>query len=198
MAGVQVLKRINMAALEHPDTRKSLSYAFDSLQFDGSWYNFREHVYSVEVDVLGLMQKQHRDWFDKNDRYSSRNMNFINDDAVFIAHSVEHMQLIMDCFSFAGTAFRLTISLKKTKVMFTPAPGEPYNEPNIVINDTRLDVVDTLAYLGSTLSRDGSLDAEIHLSIQKASVAFEKLEREYGLIVLFLRRLKSAYISHVF
>ena len=61
--------------------------------------------------------------------------------------------------------------------MFTPAPGEPYNEPNIVINDTRLDVVDTFVYLGSTLSRDESLDAEIHLRIQKASVAFEKLEK---------------------
>ena len=87
------------------------------------------------------------------------------------------MQLIMDRFSFACTAFGLTISLKRTKAMFTSAPGEPYNEPKIVINDTRLDVVDTFVYLGSTLSRDGSLDAEIHLRIQIASVAFGKLEK---------------------
>ena len=54
---------------------------------------------------------------------------------------------------------------------------EAYNEPNIVINDTRLDVVDTFVYLGSTLYGDGSLDAEIHLHIQEASVAFGKLEK---------------------
>ena len=45
------------------------------------------------------------------------------DDAVFIAHCVEDMQLIMDRFSLACTAFRLTVSLKKTKTMFTPAQG---------------------------------------------------------------------------
>ena len=80
------------------------------------------------------------------------------------------MQLIMDRLSFACTAFGLTMNLKKTKAMFTPAPGEPYNEPNIVINDTRLDVVDTVVYSGI-----GSLCLETDLWM-----------------------LKSAYISHVF
>ena len=83
----------------------------------------------------------------------------------------------MDRFSAAPTAFGLTISLKKTKVMFTIPPGEPYIEPNITVNDTRLGVVDTFVYLGSTISRDGSLDAEIHIRIRKASVAFGNLEK---------------------
>ena len=61
--------------------------------------------------------------------------------------------------------------------MFTPSPGEPYIEPNIMVHGTRLGVADTFVYLGSTLSRDGSLDAEIHLRIQKACVAFGKLEK---------------------
>ena len=71
------------------------------------------------------------------------------DDAPFIAHSVEDMQLIMDRFSFACTAFGLTISLKKTKAMFTPAQGEPYNEPNIVVNDTRWIKLTLLYILGA-------------------------------------------------
>ena len=87
------------------------------------------------------------------------------EDALFIAHSVEDMQLIMDCFSFACTAFGLTMRLKKTKALFTPALGEPFSGPNIAINDIRLDVVGTFVYLGSTLFKDGSLDAEIHLRI---------------------------------
>ena len=61
--------------------------------------------------------------------------------------------------------------------MFTPTLGEPYTEPNIVVNGTRLEVVNTFVYLGSTISRDGSLDAEVHTRIQKASVAFGKLEK---------------------
>ena len=61
--------------------------------------------------------------------------------------------------------------------MFTPAPGEPYIEPNIAVNGTRLDVVDTFVYLGSTVLRDSSLDAEIDSRISKAFVAFGKLEK---------------------
>ena len=99
------------------------------------------------------------------------------DDADFLAHSEADMQTIMDNFSRACDAFGLKISLKKTKVMFTPAPGQPYAEPTITVNGTRLEVVDTFVYLGSTLSRDGSLDAEIYHRIQKASVAFGKLEK---------------------
>ena len=99
------------------------------------------------------------------------------DDADFVTHSEDDMQHIMDRFSAACISFGLTISLKKTKVMFTPAPGEPYTKPDIFVNNTRLDVVDTFVYLGSTLSRDGSLDSEINVRIQKASVAFGNLEK---------------------
>ena len=83
----------------------------------------------------------------------------------------------MDHFSRACNAFGLNISLKKTKAMFIPAPGEPYIEPNITVICARLDVVDTFVYLENTVSRDGSLNAEIYWCISKASVAFGKLEK---------------------
>ena len=60
------------------------------------------------------------------------------DDADFVAHTEEDMQAIMDLFSKACTAFGLTISLKKTKVMLTPVPGHPYVEPNIFVEGKRL------------------------------------------------------------
>ena len=61
--------------------------------------------------------------------------------------------------------------------MFIPPPGEEYIEPNILVNCTRLDVVHVFFYLGSVLSKDCSLDAEVYARIQKASVAFGRLER---------------------
>ena len=99
------------------------------------------------------------------------------DDADLIAHTEEDMQNIMDIFSRACTAFGLTISIKKTNAMFTPAFGQPYTEPNILVQGKRLEVVDSFVYLGSTISKGGTLDAEIHQRIAKASVAFGKLEK---------------------
>jgi len=98
------------------------------------------------------------------------------DDADLVAHSENDMQIIINLFSAACISFGLTISLKKTKVMFTPPPGFPYVEPNIFINGTRLDVVDKFVYLGSTLTRDGSLDEEIAFRIHKATKSFGALE----------------------
>ena len=120
------------------------------------------------------------------------------DDADFLAHTEVDIQHIMDRFSASCTAFGLTISLTKTKTMFTPAPGEPYTEPNILVHGIRLGVVDRFVYLGSTLSRDGSLDAEIHLRIQKASVVFGSWKGEYGRLVISLLVLRCVCIERVF
>ena len=99
------------------------------------------------------------------------------DDADFVTHTEEDLQLLMDRFSSSCNAFGLQISIKKTKVMFTPPPGMPYTQPSIVVNGITLGVVDTFPYLGSMISRDGALDNEIFSRIQKASVAFGKLEK---------------------
>jgi len=53
------------------------------------------------------------------------------DDADLVAHSEEDMQSTMNSFSNAYSIFGLTISLKKTKVMYTPAPGTAYTDPTI-------------------------------------------------------------------
>ena len=82
----------------------------------------------------------------------------------------------MDHFSDACTKFGLTISIEKTKVMFTPASGQMYVEPDILVYGNRLDVVKEFVYLGSKQSNDGQLDAEIKERISRAAGSFGGLE----------------------
>ena len=41
-------------------------------------------------------------------------------DCALVAHSLQHIQKLMDCFATAAKRFGLTISLKKTEVMLQP------------------------------------------------------------------------------
>ena len=118
-------------------------------------------------------------------RFNAKSKTFISivrdllyaDDVDLVAHSEQDMQVIMDRFSEACRTMGLTISLNKTKVMFTPAPGNRYYEPNIIVNGTPLEVVDTFVYLGSMIAKDGSLDNEITRRIEQGSASFGKLEK---------------------
>ena len=61
----------------------------------------------------------------------------------------EKMQKGVDQVSDSCYSYDLTISIKKTEVVYQPAPGKPYKEP---MKGQRLQVVDKFTYLGSTLS----------------------------------------------
>lgn len=97
------------------------------------------------------------------------------DDCDLVSHTEADMQTMMDLFSSACTYLGLTISLDKTKVMFTPAPGCEYIEPNIFVYGQRLGVVLSFVYLGSTIHQSGSLDSEVTYRISKASASFGTL-----------------------
>ena len=79
------------------------------------------------------------------------------DDAAITAHSADELKQLINRFSDACRAFRLTISLKKTQVM----GQDVVSPPNITIGDYLLDVVHEFVYLGSTMSDSLSLDKRI-------------------------------------
>ena len=54
--------------------------------------------------------------------------------------------------------YDLTISIKKTEIVYQPAPGKPFKESTITVKVQRLQVVDKFTYLGSTLSRVVHID----------------------------------------
>ena len=92
------------------------------------------------------------------------------DDMAKGATTEEKMQKGMDQVSDSCDSYDLTISIKKTEVvyMYQPAPGKPYKEPTVT-------VVDTFTFLGSTLSRVVHIDDEVNARITKASAAFGRL-----------------------
>ena len=82
------------------------------------------------------------------------------------------MQKGVDQVSDSCDSYDLTISIKKTEVVYQSAPGNPYKEPIITVKGQRLQVVDKFTYLGSTLSRVMHIDHEVNARIAKASAAF--------------------------
>ena len=97
------------------------------------------------------------------------------DDMAKGAPTEEKMQKGVDQISDSCDCYDLTISIKKTEVVYQPAPGKPYKEPTITVKGQRLQVVDEFTYLGRTLSRVVHIDNEINARIAKASAAFGRL-----------------------
>ncbi len=74
------------------------------------------------------------------------------DDCALLTHSETTLQHIINCLSSATKAFGLTISLKKTEVIYQPPPRGSHIPPEICIDGTTLNAVDHFTYLGSVIS----------------------------------------------
>lgn len=95
------------------------------------------------------------------------------DDAALAAHTEADLQQLITLFAEACTEFGLTISLKKTNIM----AQDVSTIPTITIGDHILEVVDKFTYLGSTMSNNLSLDAELNVRIGKAATAMARLTK---------------------
>ena len=77
----------------------------------------------------------------------------------------------MDQVSDSCDSYDLT-SIKKTEVVYQPAPGNPYHHSERL---QRLQVIDKFTYLRSTLSRVVHIYDEVNARIAKASAALGQL-----------------------
>ena len=125
--------------------------------FDGKLFNLRR------LQAKSKVQKEMLDEF------------LFVDDMAKGAPTEEKMQKGVDQVSDSCDSYDLTISIKKTEVVYQPAPGKPYKEPTITVNRQRLQVVHKFTYLGSTWSRVVHVDDEVNARIAKTSAAFVQL-----------------------
>ena len=95
----------------------------------------------------------------------------IADDCALVAHTIEDIQFIMDCFSNAAQRFGLTVHLKKSQVLYQPKPGSSYTPPVVKVYDILLTSVDKFSYLGSTLSQNIVVDNDISMRLSRAGAA---------------------------
>ena len=89
----------------------------------------------------------------------------------------EALQHIVNCFSDAAKNFGLTISLKKTEVLYQPPPRETYSPPHISIDGTNLNAVEHFIYLGSVISNDAIVGKNLDNHLSKASSSFGRLSK---------------------
>ena len=90
-----------------------------------------------------------------------------------IAHTEEALQRLINCFAHACSEFGLTISLKKTNILVQDVSSTP----SISVGDYTLEAVENFTYLGSSISSNLSLDAELNKRIGKAATAMARLEK---------------------
>ena len=126
-------------------------------RFDGKLFNLRRFQANSKVQTAVL------------DEF------LFADDIAKVAPTEEKMQKGEDQVPDSCDSYDLTISIKKTEVVYQPASGKPYKEPTTTVKGQRLQVVDKFTYLRSTLSRVVHIDVEVNARIAKASAAFGRL-----------------------
>jgi len=97
------------------------------------------------------------------------------DDLAVYAYSKAEMQHIVDVFTEAYERLGPQLNIKKTKVLFQPAPGAPETaDPVIRAHDDPLECVTSFPYLGSHLTSKTYIDSELQHRTSAANCSFGK------------------------
>jgi hypothetical protein len=97
------------------------------------------------------------------------------------------MQYSMDKFSTSCDNFGLTVSIRKTEVIYKPTPGKPHQVPTVTVKNQPLADVEKCAYLGITLSRCNHIDHEVHMSGNAEASALSQGVQSHRSTITLLR-----------
>ena len=98
------------------------------------------------------------------------------DDCALLAHTEEALQHIVNRSSDAAKKFGLTISLKKTEVLYQPPPRVAYS-PHTSIDGTNLNAVEHFTYLGCIISSDATVRKDLDNRLSTANSSFGRLSK---------------------
>ena len=101
---------------------------------------------------------------------------FANDCALLV-HTEKALQNIVNRFSDAAKNFGLTISLKKTEVLYQHPPRVAHSPPHISIGGTSLNAVEHFTYLSSVIFNNATVSKDLDNRLSKASSFFGRLSK---------------------
>ena len=99
------------------------------------------------------------------------------DDCALLGYTEEALQHIVNRFSDAAKNFGLTISLKKTEVLYQPLPREAYCPRHISINGTNLNALENFTFVGSVIFSDATVRKDLDNRLSEASCSFGRLSK---------------------
>ena len=101
------------------------------------------------------------------------------DDCGLLAHTEQALQHIVNHFSDAAKDWLslLTISLRKTEVLYQVPSRETYISRHISIDGTNLNAVEHFTYLGSVISSDATVSKNLDNCLSKANSCFGRLSK---------------------
>ena len=151
---------------------------FFSLMLFVAFENSKEGVEVHSRYDRGLLRtsNQHYKAFTKVESTVIRDLLFA-DDCALAASSHDDLQRLCDAFSSAAQKFGLKISIDKTESMYQAPPRAVYQKPEIMVDGNKLKAVSNFKYLGSIVSDDNTMGAEIDRRIARASSAYSSLTK---------------------
>ena len=102
------------------------------------------------------------------------------DDMALVSDSMGTLEEVLRFLDSVCSGVRLSISSKKTKILAvlpSPSPCPPPHPVSLKPGEQPVAVVEEFEYLGSTITKDCTLDREVNIRISKASRTFGSLYR---------------------
>lgn len=91
-----------------------------------------------------------------------------------MAHSQAALKDLTNSFAVVARQFGLTISRKKTELMYQPAPQQPYHDLSINLEGTTLQAVKQFTYLSSVMNNEATNDHERERASSTHSLSITK------------------------
>ena len=99
------------------------------------------------------------------------------DDVVIMAPTRAGAEMALQAYMDTASAFGMTVSLQKTKLMVVGHAVTDEEKAPILIGDQYIECLDDFTYMGSTITSNGRMDADIDRRTACASRAFGALRK---------------------